>query len=126
MIEEYSGTEIDHAGDGFFVSFNSPEDALRCAAQIQKILHLHRKEAGFSPRVRIGIHLGEVLQSSAGLVGHEVHVAARVASAGNGDEVLVSLETMDGVSGFDFERKRAIEVKGISEPLMVGSLAWEY
>jgi len=124
VIEEYSGTEIDHAGDGFFVSFDLPEDALGCATQIQRILRRHRKEEGFSPRVRIGIHLGPVLRTQDGLVGHQVHVAARVASAGEGDEVLVSLETMDRVSGFDFERKRAITVKGISEPLMVGSLAW--
>lgn len=124
VIEEYSGIEIDHAGDGFFVSFDSPEDVLGCATQIQRILRRHRKEAGFAPRVRIGIHLGPVLQSQDGLVGHQVHVAARVASAAEADEVLVSLETMDRVSGFDLERKRAITVKGISEPLMVGSLAW--
>jgi len=124
VIDEYSGTEIDHAGDGFFVSFDTPEDALGCATQIQRVLRRHRKEAGFSPHVRIGIHLGPVLQSQEGLLGRQVHVAARVASAGEGDEILVSLETMERVSGFDFERHREITVKGISEPLMVGSLAW--
>lgn len=82
------------------------------------------RKRGSRPRVRIGIHLGSVLQTQEGLVGQQVHIAARVASAGEGDEVLVSLETMDRVSGFDFERKRAITIKGISEPLMVGSLVW--
>jgi class 3 adenylate cyclase len=124
VIEEFSGNEIDHAGDGFFVSFDSPDKALGCAAQIQRTLRAHRKKAGFSPRVRIGIHLGSVVQTHEGLVGQQVHIAARVASAGEGDEVLVSLETMDRVSGFDFERRRAIPIKGISEPLMVGSLVW--
>ncbi len=125
LIDEYSGTEIDHAGDGFFVSFDSPEDALGCAVGIQRLLHHHRKEEGFSPRVRIGIHVGPVLQSGQGLVGHQVHMAARVASVGEGDEVVVSKETIDQVSGFELENKRAITAKGIDEPLIVGSLAWK-
>ena len=125
VIGEYSGTEIDHAGDGFFVSFDSPEDVLGCATQIQRVLRRHRKEAGFSPRVRIGIHLGPVLHSHEGLVGQQVHVAARVVSAAEGDEVLVSVETIDRASGFELKHKRTIKIKGISEPLMVGSLVWE-
>lgn len=124
LIEECSGTEIDHAGDGFFVSFESPEEALGCAARIQRVLHDHRKEAGFSPRVRIGIHVGPVLQTSDDLIGHQVHMAARVASAGEGDEVIVSKEAMSQVSGFEFENERAITVKGIDKPLDVGSLVW--
>ncbi len=124
VIEAYSGSEMEHAGAGFVGSVDAYGDVLGRATQIQRSLRRHRKEAGFAPRVRIGIHLGPVLQSQDGMVGHQVHVAARVASAAEADEVLVSLETMDRVSGFDLERKRAITVKGISEPLMVGSLAW--
>ncbi len=124
LVEECSGTEIDHSGDGFFVSFESPEEALGCAARIQSVLHDHRKEEGFSPRVRIGIHVGSVLQTSDDLIGRQVHMAARVASAGEGDEVIVSKETMDQVSGFEFESERAITAKGIDEPLIVGSLVW--
>src|SRR5271170_978732 len=41
-------------------------------------------------RVRMGIHCGEAARTAAGLVGLEVHRAARVAAAGYGGQVLVS------------------------------------
>ena len=125
LIGEYAGTEIDHAGDGFFVSFASPEEALGCAAQIQRVLERHRKEEGFSPRVRIGVHAGRVLLANEGLVGHQVHVAARVASEGESDEVLVTLETINDKTGFVFENQRTITSKGVEDPLAVSSLVWK-
>jgi len=124
LIGEHSGSEIDHAGDGFFVSFDSAGKAVECAAQIQRVLRRHRKEEGFSPRVRIGIHSGQVLRSEEGLVGHQVHIAARVAAACEGDEVLVTLETMEQTLGFVLENERSITVDGLAEPLVVGSLSW--
>jgi class 3 adenylate cyclase len=125
LIGEYAGTEIDHAGDGFFVSFASPEEALGCAAQIQRVFERHRKEEGFSPRVRIGVHAGRVLLANEGLVGHQVHVAARVASEGESDEVLVTLETINHKTGFVFENERTITAKGVEDPLAVSSLVWK-
>jgi len=41
-------------------------------------------------RVRMGVHAGEAEQTAAGLVGLDVHRAARVAAAGHGGQVLVS------------------------------------
>jgi len=125
LLAKHDGTEIDHAGDGFFVSFETPQKALACAADIQVVLRRHRKESGFSPRVRIGVHAGEVLQLNEGLVGHEVHTAARVSSAARGDEILVSNATTE-IAGpaFVFGDKFEIEAKGISESVLVRALIW--
>ena len=124
LIGEYSGAEVDHAGDGFFVSFASPEMALECAGEIQRVFERHRKQEGFSPHVRIGVHTGQVLTSDDGLVGHHVHIAARVGSAGEGDEVLATREVMDQIEGFTFENERTIEAQGVETPLVVGSMVW--
>jgi adenylate cyclase len=98
---------------------------LACASEIQLVLRNHRKESGFSPRVRIGVHAGEVLQSKGGLVGAEVHTASRVASAAQGDEVLVSSATAEVAgAGFEFRDELEIEAKGMSEPLLVRALVW--
>jgi len=125
LIGEYSGAEVDHAGDGFFVSFASPQNALECAKEIQSVFERHRKQEGFSPHVRIGIHSGQVLASDDGLVGHHVHVAARVGSAGESDEVLVTKDVMDQTKGFTFDHERTINAKGVETPLVVGSLVWK-
>ncbi len=127
LLQTHGGSEIDHAGDGFFVSFQSPQEALKCASEIQVVLRAHRKESGFAPRVRIGVHAGEVLESNGGLVGTEVHAASRVASAAAGDEVLVSSSTTEVAGdGFEFSDEVAIEAKGMSEPIRVRNLIWKY
>ena len=41
-------------------------------------------------RVRMGIHTGEVAEMSTGLVGYELHRAARIAAVGHGGQVLLS------------------------------------
>jgi class 3 adenylate cyclase len=125
LLATHGGSEIDHAGDGFFVSFESAEEALACAVEIQVVLRRHRKESGFAPRVRIGLHAGEVLRSSGGLVGHEVHRAARVSSAAGGDEILVSSGTADAAGpDFVFGGELEVEAKGMSEPIPVRTLIW--
>ena len=76
LIVDHGGEEIKQTGDGFFVTFDSPNDAATCAIEIQRALRRHRKDAGFSPKVRIGIHAGPILLTDGDLVGHEVHLAS--------------------------------------------------
>ena len=46
--------------------------------------------AGGQVRVRMGVHVGEVLDSRAGLVGLAIHQAARIMSVGHGGQILVT------------------------------------
>lgn len=45
---------------------------------------------GEQPLVRMGIHTGEVEESSTGLVSYEIHRAARIGVVGHGGQVLLS------------------------------------
>src|SRR5207302_7558879 len=58
-FKQHRGKEVDHAGDGFFVSFEAAADAIDCAISIQRRLSNHRRVHGYAPKVRIGIHSGE-------------------------------------------------------------------
>lgn len=49
-------------GDGIIVDFDSVEDAVACAAGMQRLLAQHRKDHGFAPQVRIGIHRSDAQQ----------------------------------------------------------------
>lgn len=125
LIERHDGKEIDHTGDGFFISFEAATDAVNCAVEIQRALQSHRRESGFSPRVRIGIHAGLVLEREKRLLGHNVHLAARIGSAAEGDEILVSRVTGTELGhGYRIEDMRTLAVKGVDEPVEVGSVAW--
>jgi len=125
LVDRHHGREMDHTGDGFFISFDRATDAVRCAIDIQRTLDQHRRESGFSPRVRIGIHAGLVIESEQRLLGHNVHLAARIGSAAEEDEILVSraIEAELG-PGYGIESTRTLTVKGVDEPVEVRSIVW--
>ena len=74
----HRGEEVKHTGDGFFVAFERASDALDCAVDIQRRLARHRREQGFAPTVRIGLHTAEATRQGRDYSGRGVHVAARI------------------------------------------------
>ncbi|MCA1588554.1 MAG: tetratricopeptide repeat protein [Chloroflexi bacterium] len=123
LIAASGGEEIDHAGDGFFVAFPSADAALACAREIQRTLADHRRDHGFAPSVRIGMHSGSAMRSGAGYEGKSVHVAARIAALAAGDEILASEETLAAATDREPEAvMREIKLRGIREPVRVGSI----
>ena len=86
----YGGREVDTQGDAFFAVFASPEVCVAAVLEMQQALQAHAWPGGEQVRVRMGIHTGQASATAAGLVGLDVHRAARVAAAGHGGQVLVS------------------------------------
>jgi predicted ATPase/class 3 adenylate cyclase len=86
----HGGREVDTQGDAFFAVFSSPRACVAAVLQLQQALAAHGWPAGEQVRARMGIHCGEAEQTATGLVGLEVHRAARIAAVGYGGQVLVS------------------------------------
>ena len=57
---------------------------------MQQAMEAHAWPAGEHVRVRMGVHTGEAAQTATGLVGLDVHRAARVAAVAYGGQVLLS------------------------------------
>src|SRR5262245_38568503 len=108
-LKRHGGREIDTAGDGFFVIFDAPAAAVRCALEIVEQVH------GLGLDVRAGIHVGEVEQMGAKVSGITVPIASRIMSAAAPSEVLVSSTVRDlaAGSGFKFEDRGVRELKGV-------------
>jgi class 3 adenylate cyclase len=125
LFAAHGGEEIDHAGDGFFVAFADAAAALECAVSIQHRLTEQRRQHGFAPQVRIGVHEAPARDAGAGYTGKGVHEAARVAALAEGGEILTTRATL-AVAGdrFAADRPRAVALKGIREPVEVISVAW--
>jgi predicted ATPase/class 3 adenylate cyclase len=89
-LAAHDGREVDTQGDAFFAVFSSPRACVAAVVEMQEALAAHAWPGGEQVRVRMGVHTGEASETAAGVVGVEVHRAARVAAAGYGGQVLLS------------------------------------
>jgi class 3 adenylate cyclase len=92
-MSEHGGTEIDTQGDAFFFSFPRAKDAAAAAVEAQRALAGHAWPRDAEVRVRMGLHTGEPQVGEHGYLGIDVVRAARICSAGNGGQILLSETT---------------------------------
>ncbi|HQU26053.1 MAG TPA: adenylate/guanylate cyclase domain-containing protein [Acidimicrobiales bacterium] len=92
-LSRWGGEEEGTQGDAFFATFESASAGVGCAVDIERRLLAHPWPDGVRVRVRIGVHTGEARENETGLVGYEVHRAARIAAVGHGGQVLLSAAT---------------------------------
>jgi predicted ATPase/class 3 adenylate cyclase len=89
-IAEGEGVEVSTEGDSFFAAFESPAGAMRAAVIAQRALADHDWPPGSPVLVRMGIHTGEGVLGGDNYIGLDVNLAARIAAAAHGGQVLVS------------------------------------
>ena len=80
VFPRHNGREVETAGDAFLVEFGSALEAVRCAVEIQEQL---AERNGITPperaiRLRIGIHVGDVVHKDGKVMGDAVNIAARI------------------------------------------------
>ena len=118
------GEEVDHTGDGFFVSFDDAASATSCAQEIQRRLAEHRRDHGFAPQVRIGLHAAEATRDGSNYTGMGVHTAARLGAEAGAGEIIASVGSVDGLEGLELTDRRSLTLKGIAEAVEIVSIAW--
>lgn len=109
-VAGHGGTEVKSQGDGFMLTFADPLSAARCALDIQQ-------QMVDDVRVRIGLHTGEVIREGGDFFGRTVILAARVADAAAGGEILVSDELrqrLEATNRFQFDPPRMVTLKGLA------------
>jgi class 3 adenylate cyclase/pimeloyl-ACP methyl ester carboxylesterase len=111
-LARFQGREVKTVGDGFLATFDGPARAVRCACSIRDEL----RSIGIS--IRAGLHTGEceILESN-DIGGMSVHIASRIASKANPEEILVSSTVKDLVSGsgISFKDRGYHSLKGIPQ-----------
>ncbi|MET0416388.1 MAG: adenylate/guanylate cyclase domain-containing protein, partial [Actinoplanes sp.] len=100
-LRDFGGVEMFTEGDSFFVVFREAGAALVASVEAQRRLSAHMwPSADAQPRVRMGVHTGWARPVAGGYASHEVHRAARVASAAHGGQILCSGATAQAVRTF--------------------------
>ncbi len=95
------GGRIDHTeGDAFVAVFTDAAAAVKAAVEAQRRLGAHPwPEGPRTVRVRMGVHTGSVVAHTTGYLGLDAHLAARVASAANGGQILITGATLRAAGG---------------------------
>ncbi len=99
LASQGTGRVVDWAGDGCFLVFESSSNAVEFALALQ---HEHERQEAL-PRVRVGIHVGEVSDrrgpdGSLRVEGLAVDLAARIASLAMPRQTLLSAAVFDSAS----------------------------
>ena len=132
LVPGHGGFEVKNQGDGFMLVFPDPARAIECAAAIQRELTEREPVEGERIRVRMGMHAGEAIREEGDFFGRSVIVAARIAAAARGGEILVSeeLKRRAGSSNGDairvgFDDGRELELKGLAGTHRVYRAEWD-
>jgi adenylate cyclase len=124
ILARHSGREIKTIGDAFLVVFLSALDAVRCAYDIQRAVREFNISLPEERRVhlRVGVHLGDVVESHSDISGDAVNVASRIEPLAEDGGVCVTRQVYDHVQN-KFELKLASlgvkPLKNVSVPIEV-------
>src|ERR1700719_3335579 len=124
----HHGRIVKRMGDGNLVEFRSVVDAVRCAIELQN--GMVERNSGLPPErrieLRIGIHLGDVVEESDGdLMGDGVNIAARLEGIAQPGAIYLSEDAYRQVRGrldMAVTDLGQTELKNIERPIRVYSL----
>ena len=114
QLQAHDGWLFEMPGDGVFALFESAVSAVRCALETQHQLALRAQPEDM--RLRIGVHLGEVLFEHDLPFGEALTVAARLEALADPGGILVSGAVMDAVAArisAIFEERGVRDLKNI-------------
>lgn len=132
LFREHEGKEIKTIGDAFLVEFISTLEAIRCAAEIQKVLKDHNASSGqsFKIQIRVGLHMGDVVYRENDVFGDGVNIASRIEPLAKPGGICLSQQVYDQVHNKfagKFIKLGAVDLKNIQAPLNIYRLVlpWE-
>ena len=120
IIADFSGSWIKELGDGVLASFNTATNAVACAKNIQAACD---DIADF--KLRIGIHLGEVVFEDNDVFGDGVNIAARLQALAPIGGIYMSetvFRNIENKEGMDTEFLKEVNLKNVKHPVKVYEL----
>jgi adenylate cyclase len=125
VLKRHGGREVKTIGDAFLVEFVSALEALRCATEIQEAI---ARRNGSSNRdvtmiqVRIGIHVGEVIEDGGDVLGDAVNIAARIEPLADPGGISVSKQVVDAIGNkldVTVVKMSHVDLKNVKTPIEI-------
>jgi len=127
VIAKFNGKIIEIVGDAFVVSFNSAVKTVSCGVAIQEKFKKYNslKSQNEKIELRMGIHLGDLVEFEGKYKGDAVNIAARIQQNAKESEIWMSESVYLAVRGkvkFKFNKVGLRNFKNIKEPITIYSI----
>jgi adenylate cyclase len=122
LIASHRGRIFNTAGDSILADFASAVDAVQCAVEVQEAVGKENADrtADEQMRVRIGVHVGDIIVQADNLFGDAVNIAARLEALAEPGGICVSRVVRDQIRDklpYRFEDMGEQSVKNITRPV---------
>src|SRR5262245_51665856 len=97
QVGRHRGRIANTAGDSVLAEFGSAVEAVSCAVALQEALS--QQPPGTALEIRIGIHLGDVVDKGGDLFGTAVNIAARLEAIAQPGTIVISAAVRDAIAG---------------------------
>src|SRR5258708_7563936 len=122
IVKHHRGRVFKLTGDGMLAEFVSPVEAVRSALEIQEAMRSANATAGPDDQLvlRIGVNLGDIVESGDDLMGDAVNVAVRLESIAPHGGICISASIYEQIIGkltLSAEDMGEQHVKNIPRPI---------
>ncbi len=127
LMVRHGGRIAEIAGDAVLIEFSSVVNAVRWAAQTQRVQQALHSSDPKALRLRVGINIDDVIDDDGILQGDGVNVAARIHQAGQPGQIVVTARVRDFVLNrlpLKFRDLGTPPMKNISSPVRVFEIDW--
>ena len=99
VFARHGGREVKTVGDGFLVEFPSALEAVRCALEIQQLMHRRNQGVTSEKKIslRVAVHLGDVEHRDGDVYGDAVNIASRIQSLTDPGGICITQQVYDHV-----------------------------
>jgi adenylate cyclase len=123
IFPRFHGTEIKTIDDPFLVEFNSALEAAQSAIEIRRTLAKRNADAQANRQIKlkIGIHIGDVVHRGGDVYGDGVNIASRIEPLADAGGICVSMDVERQIRNAvetRFEKLAPTDLKNISVPMV--------
>lgn len=128
LTRRHGGRVIKTIGDEIMCVFDSAERGFHAAVDMQQKIDSMPIVSGSKRRIRVGFHVGTVIEENGDVFGDTVNIAARMAGLARGMQIMTSHSTVNALPLPLRGRTRSIasvSVKGKADDMQVCEVLWQ-
>ena len=128
LTRRHGGRVIKTIGDEIMCVFQGAERGFHAAIDMQQKIDSMPMLSGTKRRIRVGFHVGPVIEENGDVFGDTVNVAARMAGLARGMQIMTSRHTVDALPPSLRGRTRhiaSVSVKGKVDDMAMCEVLWQ-